>query len=130
MENKNIQPRVLSTSQKIKVKIVSIDKAAKRISLSYRETQENPWEDLKNAIGTEVKVKIKNLTEKAIFAELDSGLTGMLHYKELSYNENLDELKKYKKNDFLKVKIIEIKDEKIKFSLRALQKDPLIGSLK
>ena len=48
----------------------------------------------------------------------------MLHYKELSYNENLDELKKYKKNDFLKVKIIEIKDEKIKFSLRALQKDP------
>ena len=46
------------------------------------------------------------------------------HYKELSYNENLDELKKYKKNDFLKVKIIEIKDEKIKFSLRALQKDP------
>ncbi len=124
-KNKNIQPsKVLSTSQKIKVKIVSIDKAAKRISLSYRETQENPWEDLKNAIGTEVKVKIKNLTEKAIFAELDSGLTGMLHYKELSYNENLDELKKYKKNDFLKVKIIEIKDEKIKFSLRALQKDP------
>ena len=63
-KNKNIQPsKVLSTSQKIKVKIVSIDKAAKRISLSYRETQENPWEDLKNAIGTEVKVKIKNLTE-------------------------------------------------------------------
>ena len=57
-KNKNIQPsKVLSTSQKIKVKIVSIDKAAKRISLSYRETQENPWEDLKNAIGTEVKVK-------------------------------------------------------------------------
>ena len=49
----------------------------------------------------------------------------MLHYKEISYQENLDDLKKFKKNDELKVKIIEIKDEKIKFSLRALEKDPM-----
>ncbi len=124
-KNKNIQPsKVLSSSQKIKVKIVSIDKSAKRISLSYRETLDNPWNELKDAVGTEVKVKIKNLTDKAIFAELESGLTGMLHYKELSYSESIDELKKYKKNDTLKVKIIEIKDEKIKLSLRALEKDP------
>tara|TARA_B100000941_G_scaffold66893_1_gene44701 strand:+ start:7467 stop:9194 length:1728 start_codon:yes stop_codon:yes gene_type:complete len=124
-KNKNIQPsKVLSSSQKIKVKIVSIDKSAKRISLSYRETLDNPWNELKDAVGTEAKVKIKNLTDKAIFAELESGLTGMLHYKELSYSESIDELKKYKKNDTLKVKIIEIKDEKIKLSLRALEKDP------
>ena len=103
-KNKNIQPsKVLSSSQKIKVKIVSIDKSAKRISLSYRETLDNPWNELKDAVGTEAKVKIKNLTDKAIFAELESGLTGMLHYKELSYSESIDELKKYKKNDTLKV---------------------------
>ena len=49
----------------------------------------------------------------------------MLHYKEISYQENLDDLKKFKKDDELKVKIIEIKDEKIKLSLRALEKDPM-----
>ena len=49
----------------------------------------------------------------------------MLHYKEISYDENIDELKKYKKNDVMNVKIIEIKDEKIRFSKRALTKDPL-----
>ena len=49
----------------------------------------------------------------------------MLHYKEISYQENIDDLKKYKKNDVLDVKIIEIKDDKIRFSKRALEKDPL-----
>ena len=49
----------------------------------------------------------------------------MLHYKEISYDENIEDLKKFKKNDKLTVKIIEIKDDKIRFSKRALDKDPL-----
>ncbi len=125
--NKNIKPsEVLSASQKIKFKIVNIDKENKRISLSYKATQENPWEKIKNKVGEQVQIKINNVTDKAIFAELtDSGLTGMLHYKEISYDENIDDLKKFKKNDIIKVKILEIKDEKIRFSKRALDKDPL-----
>ena len=76
--NRNIQPsKVLSATQQIKVKIVSIDADAKRISLSYKETQENPWKKIQDQIGTVVKVKIKNITDKAIFAEMgDTGLTG------------------------------------------------------
>ena len=76
-------------------------------------------------MGEIVKVKIKNITDKAVFAELDSGLTGMLHYKEISFNENIDDLKKFNKNDLVELKIIEIKDEKIRFSKRALDKDPM-----
>ena len=49
----------------------------------------------------------------------------MLHYKELSYEENIEDLKKFKKNEIINVKIIEIKDDKIRFSKRALNKDPL-----
>ena len=124
--NRNIQPsKVLSASQKIKVKIVSIDKEAKRISLSYKETLDNPWEKLSKTIGEKFSVKIKNITDKSIFAELDSGLVGMLHYKEISYEENIDDLKKFKKNDIINVKIIEIKDDKIRFSKRALDEDPM-----
>ena len=126
-KNRNIKPsKVLSVSQKIKFKIVNIDKDSKRISLSYKATLKNPWDKVKESIGKEVKIKINNVTDKAIFGELtDSALTGMLHYKEISYDENIDELKKYKKNDVMNVKIIEIKDDKIRFSKRALDKDPL-----
>ena len=125
--NRNIKPsKVLSVSQKIKFKIVSIDKDSKRISLSYKATLENPWEKIKGELGKEVKIKINNITEKAIFGELvDSKLTGMLHYKELSYEENSENLKKYKKGEVINVKIIEINDEKIRFSKRALEKDPM-----
>ena len=124
--NRNVKPsKILSVSQKIKFKIVNIDKDTKRVSLSYKATQENPWDKIRDRIGEEVKIKINNITDKAIFGELiESGLTGMLHYKELSYEENNDELKKYKKNEELKVKIIEIKDDKIRFSKRALERDP------
>ena len=126
-KNRNIKPsKVLSVSQSIKFKIVNIEKDSKRISLSYKATLENPWDEIKNKIGSKVEIKVNNITDKAIFGELtDSGLAGMLHYKEISYLENIDDLKKYKKNDKLTVKILEIKDDKIRFSKRALEKDPL-----
>ena len=125
--NRNIKPsKVLSVSQNIKFKIVNIDKDSKRISLSYKATLDNPWNKIKESIGKEVKIKINNVTDKAIFGELvDSGLSGMLHYKEISYEENIEDLKKFKKGQITNVKIIEIKDDKIRFSKRALDKDPL-----
>ena len=125
--NRNIKPeKVLSVSQKIKFKIVNIDKDSKRISLSYKAILDNPWDKAKNLIGKEAKIKINNVTEKAIFGELvDTKLSGMLHYKELSYHENIEDLKKFKKNDIINVKVLEINDDKIRFSKRALEKDPL-----
>tara|TARA_B100000902_G_scaffold210640_1_gene200322 strand:+ start:1656 stop:3374 length:1719 start_codon:yes stop_codon:yes gene_type:complete len=126
-KNRNIKPsKVLSVSQKIKFKIVNIDKETKRVSLSYKATLENPWNKIKEMMNQKVVLKIKNVTDKAIFGEIkDVGLTGMLHYKEISYQENIEELKKFKKDDEINVKIIEVKDDKIKFSVRALEKDPL-----
>ncbi len=124
--NRNIKPsKVLSVSQKIKFKIVNIDKETKRVSLSYKATLENPWENVRDKLGKEIKIKINNITEKAIFGELvEHGLNCMCHYKELSWQEDVNELKKYKKGEILSVKIIEIKDEKIRVSKRALDKDP------
>jgi small subunit ribosomal protein S1 len=125
--NRNIKPnKILSVSQDIKFKIVNIDKGSKRISLSYKAILPNPWDKLREKVGEKVKIKINNITDKAIFGEISElGLSGMLHYKEISYQENTEDLNKFKKNDKLEVKIIEIKDDKIKFSKRALEKDPL-----
>ncbi len=125
--NRNVKPsKILSVSQKIKFKIVNMDKETKRISLSYKATLPNPWDKIKDKIGKEVKMKITAITDKAIFGELvEFKISGMLHYKELSFQEDIKELKKFKKNDVVSVKIIEIKDDKIKFSKRALEKDPL-----
>ena len=125
--NKNIKPsKILSVGQKIKFMILSIDKETKRISLSYKALLDNPWKGIEQKVGEEVNIKITNITDKAIFGEVnETKLVGMMHYKEISYQENVEELKNFKKNDILKVKIIDVKDGKIKFSKRALEKDPM-----
>jgi len=123
--NKNVQPaKILSATQEVKVKIVTIDSNAKRISLSYKETLPNPWKEVESKVGSVIEVTINNITDKAIFADLDNGLTGMLHYRELSYQEENQDLKKFKKGQKIKVKIVELKDDKLRFSVRALEKDP------
>ena len=115
--NRNIKPsKVLSVSQSIKFKIVNIEKETKRISLSYKATLDNPWDKIKNKIGSKVKIKVNNVTDKAIFGELvDSGLSGMLHYKEISYQENIDDLKKFKKNEVISLKFWKLKMIKLDF---------------
>ena len=66
--------------------------------MSYKATLENPWNKIKEMMNEKVILKIKNITDKAIFDEIKSiGLTGMLHYKEISYQENFEDLKKFKR---------------------------------
>ena len=123
--NKNVHPsKVLSVSQEVKVKIVTVDGDAKRISLSFRETQPNPWKEVQNKIGEAVEVTISNITDKAIFANLENGLTGMLHSREISYKEEDQGLHRFKKGQKINVKIMELKDDKLRFSIRALERDP------
>ena len=127
---KNIQPsKVLSPSQEISVKIIELDSEKKRISLSYRQTLENPWNSfLKNTpVGSIAQCKIINITDFGLFVSIgDSELVGMIHYKDISWKETEDSLKKFKKNDTVKAKILEIdkEKEKIRLGIRQLEKDP------
>tara|TARA_Y100000590_G_C15687307_1_gene1002081 strand:- start:212 stop:1957 length:1746 start_codon:yes stop_codon:yes gene_type:complete len=134
---KNIQPsKVLSSSQKIKVKILELDKAKRRISMSYKDTMENPWDAfIKNyPISSTVKGKVKNVAEFGIFVTIDdSELTGLIHWKDISYIESEENLKKFKKNDKIKAKLITIDREKetIRLGLKQLlEKDPFDFFLK
>ena len=127
---KNIHPgKILSTSQKIEVQILEKDIEKRRLSLSYKNTLANPWvkfvKDYKE--GDEAEGTIKNITDYALFVTISNAeLDGMIHYKDLSWSEKEEELEKYKKNQKIKFRIVEInqKKEKIRLSIRQLTKDP------
>ena len=127
---KNVNPsKVLSPSQEISVKIIEIDAEKRRISLSYKATLENPWEKLvrESPVGSIVKAKVKNIADFGIFLNIEnSSLSGLLHYKDISWEEKEEDLKRYKKNDVIKAKVVEIdrEKEKIRLSIRHLEKDP------
>lgn len=124
--SKAIKPnKVFSVGDKINVKILGIEREKRRISLDYKSTLPNPWEKLTEKLGSKVKFKITNITEKTLFGELtELGVSSMCHWKELNYSENIEELKKYSKGQTIDVKLISIEDQKCKVSKRALDKDP------
>ena len=127
---KNIQPsKVLSPSQEVSVKIIEMDPEKKRISLSYKQTLKNPWNDFveKTPVGSILNTKVVNITDFGLFVSLESSeLVGMIHHKDITWSETEKNLKKFKKNDVVKAKILEIdkEKEKIRLGIRQLEKDP------
>ena len=126
---KNISAKkLLSLSQKIEVMIMEIDVKKRRISLSYKNTQPNPWKKFEKEfpVGSKVEGTIKNITEFALFINInDFDLDGMIHYKDISYEESVEELEKYKKNDPITAKVLEHNQEKIRLGLKQLLQDPI-----
>tara|TARA_A100001011_G_scaffold370416_1_gene426669 strand:- start:1335 stop:3074 length:1740 start_codon:yes stop_codon:yes gene_type:complete len=128
---KNISPKkMFSVGDQIDCIINEIDKEKRRVAISHRLTQENPYSKLERSypVGSEINGKVNNLNEYAIYLKLeDFDIDGFLHSNDLSYTgKPEEELKKYKKGDDLKVKILEIKktDQKVRVGLKQLQADP------
>jgi len=127
---KNIHPgKILSTSQKIEVELLEKDMEKRRLSLSYKKTLVNPWnkftKDFK--VGDKFEGTVKNITDYGLFVSIkDSELDGLIHYKDLSWSEKDSELEKYKKNQLVKFKILEVnkEDEKIRLGIKQLDDDP------
>ena len=127
---KNMHPgKVLATSQRIMVQILEKDLEKRRLSLSYKNTLLNPW----SKFGQSFKINdtaegfVKNITDFALFISIkDSELDGMVHYKDISWSEKEEELKKFKKKDIVKFKILEINQEKekIRLGIKQLTADP------
>ena len=111
--------------------ITEIDKEKRRVSISHRLTKENPYETLekKYPVGSEVEGVVNDINEYAIYLKIDDlEIDAFLHCNDLSYSENAEEgLKKYKKGDKLKTKVLEIiKDQqKVRVGLRQTKSDPL-----
>ena len=111
--------------------ITEIDKEKRRVAISHRLTNENPYEALekKYPVGSEMVGKISSLNEYAIYLHIESfDIDVFLHSNDLSYTENPeDELKKYKKGDSLKVQVLEIRkdEQKVRVGLKQTKTDPL-----
>ena len=128
---KNISPKkMFNVGDQIDCVITEIDKEKRRVAISHRLTQENPYSKLESnyPVGSEIEGVVNNSNEYAIYLKLaDFDIDGFLHSNDLSYTAKPDEeLKKYKKGDKLKVKILEIKtsENKVRVGLKQLQTDP------
>ena len=128
---KNIVPKKLfKVGDMIDCIITEIDKEKRRIAISHKLTVENPYQKLLNEFpeGSQIEGIISSSNEYALYVKLENfDIDGFLHANDLSYTNNPEEeLKKYKKGEKIKVKILEIKkdDQKVRVGLKQLSKDP------
>jgi len=122
--------KMFKVNDQIDCVITEIDKEKRRVAVSHRLTLENPYHLLekKYPVGSEVEGIISSINEYAIYLKIDNlDINAFLHYNDLSYSHNgEEELKKYKKGDKLKVKVLEIKadQQKVRAGLKQTQIDP------
>ncbi|MDA9877139.1 S1 RNA-binding domain-containing protein [Candidatus Pelagibacter sp.] len=128
---KNISAKkIFSVGDEINCVITEIDKEKRRIAISHRLTTENPYESFekKHPVGTEVEGTVTSKNEYSMFLKIgDFEIDAFLHCNDLTYLNNAEEeLSKYKANDKLKVKVLEIKstEQKIRVGLRQTLPDP------
>ena len=77
---------VLEVGQEVKVKVINVDKDKKRIGLSVRALQEDPWRSRveKYSVGQLVEGVITRLTKFGAFARLEGDIEGLIHISEIS----------------------------------------------
>ena len=128
---KNVSAKkMFKVGDEIECVITEIDKEKRRVAISHRLTQENPFEQFekKYPVGSIVEGEVVNKNEYSLFVKFnDIEIDAFLHCNDLTYlNNGEEELNKYKKGDKLKVKVLEIKisEQKIRVGLRQTQADP------
>ena len=128
---KNISAKkMFKVGDEIECIITEIDKDKRRVAISHKLTQENPYTtfEKKYSIGDVINSEVVNKNEYSLFVKIeDLDIDMFLHCNDLTYlNNGEEELTKYKKGDKISVKILEIKasEQKIRVGLKQTQPDP------
>ena len=122
---KNIDDFV-KIGDKIKVKVILLDTTDKKLKLSIKSLEKNPWEVINenNSVGSILKGKVVEVKDFGVFVEVEQGVDAFIHISDFAWEKvNKDY---YKIGDEIEFKVIEIdgQNQKIKGSVKQLTKSP------
>jgi small subunit ribosomal protein S1 len=116
---------IVEEGQKVKVKILSIDRDNERISLSIKDTLPGPWERVEEQIsrGDELEGTVKRLVSFGAFVEIAPGVEGLVHISEIANRHIGTPQEVLSEGDNVKVKVLDINtgDKRISLSIRATE---------
>ena len=113
-------------------KVVTLDKDARKMSLSIKQMSQDPWSVIDNKFPESSKHKglVKNITPYGVFIELESGIGGMIHISDLSWLKRFNHPSEYVKvGEHIDIIILNIDKENRKLQLghKQLEEDPWNG---
>ncbi|HRH57077.1 MAG TPA: 30S ribosomal protein S1 [Chitinophagales bacterium] len=109
--------------------VVTLDKDERKMSLSLKQMQEDPWKHIaeKYPVGSKLKGLVKNITPYGVFVELDDVVGGMIHISDLSWTKRYNHPSEFTKiGNELDVVVLEIDidNKKIVLGHKQLEEDP------
>ena len=122
-------PQKFKPGQEVEVLVVSVDPENRRMSLSIKQLEQNPWKAIgeKFKVGEKIKGTISNITDFGVFVQLTPGVDGLVHISDLSWTEHINHPSDiYNRNDEVEAVILSIDEgnKKISLGIKQLTTDP------
>jgi small subunit ribosomal protein S1 len=110
---------VLAEGDRIKVKVLKVDRENERISLSLKETQEGPWDQAAKVIeaGQVLKGTVKRLVSFGAFVEVYPGVEGLVHVSQIARRHIATPADVLEEGQEVRVKVLSIQPEQKRISL-------------
>lgn len=121
---------VVAEGDTVKVKVLSVDHDNERISLSIKETEPGPWEDIENKIapGDVLDGVVKRLVSFGAFVEVLPGVEGLVHISEISNQHIGVPSEVLTEGDTIQAKVLDVnpEDKRISLSIRDLEDSSMV----
>ena len=121
--------KVVQLGQEVDAVVKEIDVERKRISLSMKEAEPNPWRLAldRYPIGSVVTGRVRNITDFGIFVGLDEGIDGLVHVSDISWAQRQRKPSEIaRKGEEIEVKglNIDVEQERLSLGIKQLTEDP------
>jgi len=112
--------KILKPGDKVEAKVIGVDIENKKISLSLKQLQKDPWQDIEERfpVGSVHKGKVKSIVPFGFFVAVEDGIEGLVHISEVFWGNTRKKLQEVVKvGDEVLVKVKEVNKEKRTLSL-------------
>ncbi len=122
----NHPSELLEIGQKVRVKVLDIDRDRQRISLGLKQTQADPWQQVLDAYqqGDVVRGRVTKVVTFGAFVEIVPGVEGLVHISELAAHHVENPREVVTQGDDVPVKIIEVDADRRRLSLSIKRVEP------
>jgi small subunit ribosomal protein S1 len=115
--------KILEVGHEVEAIVSELDMDQRRISLSLRQTERNPWEELSDTHpeGSIIEGKVRNLTEFGAFVEITDGIDGLIHVSDMSWTKRVKHPSEVlKKGDLVRARItnIDVENQRVSLSIK------------
>ncbi|MCZ0717654.1 30S ribosomal protein S1 [Aerococcus kribbianus] len=119
---------VLTEGEDVDVKILSVDEENGRISLSIKELQAGPWDDIEEKApkGAELDGIVRRLVDFGAFVEVFPGVEGLVHISQIAHEHVATPADKLSEGQEIKVKVLDVnpEEQRLSLSIKALEEAP------